>query len=49
MVAALAAIAASAVGFALSTGLGELGWLAWIAPVPVLATLLLLQRRRAGS
>lgn len=37
VVAALAAIAASAVGLALSTGLGELGWLAWIAPVPVLA------------
>lgn len=33
----LGSIAASAVGFALSTGLGELGWLAWIAPVPVLA------------
>ena len=32
-----AAIAASALGFALSTGLGEHGWLAWIAPVPVLA------------
>lgn len=33
----LAAIAASALGFALSTGLGEHGWLAWIAPAPVLA------------
>ena len=35
--ATLAAIAASAAGFALSTGLGEHGWLAWVAPVPVLA------------